>query len=174
MPKGDEMTTETTTKPYRLAAGEGLADVWWKTGRVTVKASAAETGGRIAQLVVDGPRGDATPMHVHRSEDELFYVLDGEITVLVDGERIDLAAGDFAFAPHGVAHAYIVRSERARFLATITPGGLEDLFISHGAPASTGGPPSEEVFPPMDEMVQVLAGYGCDVVGPPPTLEELA
>ena len=32
------MPSTTATKPYRLAAGEGLADVWWKTGRITVKA----------------------------------------------------------------------------------------------------------------------------------------
>ena len=28
------MSTETAPKPYRLASGEGLADAWWKTGRV--------------------------------------------------------------------------------------------------------------------------------------------
>lgn len=36
--------TDITTKPYRLAAGEGVADVWCKTGRMTVKAGSAETG----------------------------------------------------------------------------------------------------------------------------------
>lgn len=170
------MTTDTitTTSSYRLAAGEGLADVWWKTGRVTVKASAAETGGRLAQLVVEGPRGDATPMHVHRSDDELFYVLDGELTVLIDGERIDLAPGDFALALHGANHAYIVRSERARFITTITPGGLEELFVSQGVPVSTGEPPSEEVMPPLDEMIRIFAAQGCDITGPPPTLADLA
>jgi len=25
----------------------------------------------------------------------------------------------------------------------------------------------------MDEMVRLFAGYGCDIVGPPPTLDEL-
>ena len=36
---------ETATKPYRLASGEGLADVWWKTGRITVKVAGAEILG---------------------------------------------------------------------------------------------------------------------------------
>ena len=35
--------TETVTKPYRVASGDGLANVWWKSGRVTVKAGSAET-----------------------------------------------------------------------------------------------------------------------------------
>ncbi len=86
------MSTETATKPYRLAAGEGLADVWWKTGRITVKAGADETGNAFAQFEVDDPRGSGPPLHVHHNEDETFYVLDGEVTVLVGDERIDLAA----------------------------------------------------------------------------------
>ena len=35
--------TETVTKPYRVASGEGFANVWWKSGRVTVKAGTVET-----------------------------------------------------------------------------------------------------------------------------------
>ena len=30
------MNETVTAKPYRLASGQGLADVWWKTGRITV------------------------------------------------------------------------------------------------------------------------------------------
>ena len=52
---------ETATKPYRLASGEGLADVWWKTGRVTVKVAGAETGNAFSQIEVDDPRGGGTP-----------------------------------------------------------------------------------------------------------------
>ena len=37
------MSTETATQPYRLASGEGLADVWWKTGRIILKAGPDET-----------------------------------------------------------------------------------------------------------------------------------
>src|SRR5262249_11682508 len=119
------MSTETANKPYRLASGEGLADVWWMTGRLTVKASGAETGDAFAQFLTDDPRGTAPPLHVHHSEDEAFYVLDGEVTVVVGGERIDLRTGDYSFAPRGVPHTWIVRSERARMLVTVSPAGLE-------------------------------------------------
>lgn len=114
--------TDITTKPYRLAAGEGVADVWCKTGRMTVKAGSAETGKSFAQLEMNDPRGTATPMHVHHNEDETFYALEGEILALVGDERITLSAGDFAFAPRGVPHATVVSSERARVLVTTSPG----------------------------------------------------
>ena len=167
------MSVEPITQPYRVASGEGLADVWWKTGRMTVKASGAETGNAFAQIEIDGPRGDATPRHLHHNEDETFYVLEGELTVFVGDERIDLQAGDYCFAPRGIAHAHIISSERGRMLTTISPAGVEQLFVELGVPASDDAPPSDAVMPPMDEMARLFAGYGCDIVGPPPTLDEL-
>src|SRR5215471_15387021 len=101
------MTTATAASSYRLAAGEGLADVWWKTGRLTVKSGVA-SGAGFAVVEMDDLRGTATPMHVHHGEDESFYVLEGEVVVFVDGERIDLGAGDFALVPRGTVHAYLV------------------------------------------------------------------
>jgi quercetin dioxygenase-like cupin family protein len=172
-PEGGDMTTETTTQPYRLGAGEGLADVWWKTGRMTVKTGAAQTAGNFAQVETDDPHGTATPMHVHHNEDEAFYVLDGEVTVLIGGGRIDLQAGDYAYAPRGIAHAYIVRSQRARMLTTISPAGLDELFVEYGLPVTGTEPPAEEVLP-IPEMVRVFGARGCQIVGPPPTLEDLA
>ena len=166
-------TTANATEAYRIADGEGLADVWWKTGRMTVKARGAETGGNFSQLCCDDPRGCATPLHVHRAEDETFFVLDGEVTVLVGGRRIDLGPGDYAFAPRGVEHAYVVRSERARMLVTLSPAGLEELFIELGVPVAGDGQPPEEVLPPVGQLVQRFGAYGCDLVGPPPALAEL-
>ena len=100
------------TKPYRIASGEGLADVWWKSGRVTVKAGGDETGNALSQIEVDDPRGGGPPFHVHHNEDETFHVLEGEVTMFVGDERIDLAAGDYCFGPRDIPHAYLVTSER--------------------------------------------------------------
>ena len=124
--------TETVTRPYRVASGEGLANVWWKSGRVTVKAGGAGRGHAFSQIEVDDPRGSGPPLHLHHNEDETFYVLEGDVTFLVGEERIDLEAGDYLFGPRGVAHAYVVRSERARMLVTASPGGIEQVFVSSG------------------------------------------
>jgi hypothetical protein len=42
------------------------------------------------------------------------------VVLLVDGKRIDLAAGDYAYAPRGTAHAYVAVSAQARMLLTVT------------------------------------------------------
>ena len=166
--------TETITRPYRVASGAGIASVWWKTGRVTVKAGAAETGHAFAQLETDDPRGDGPPRHLHQNEDETFYILEGELTFLVGDERIDVAAGDFLFAPRDIPHAYVVRSERARILSTISPAGIEQLFVSLGTPVAGAEPSTDMVMPPMPEMARLFAAHGAEILGPPPSLSDLS
>ena len=168
------MPSETATKPYRLASGEGLADVWWKTGRVTVKAGPDETGGAFSQIEVYDVRGGAPPLHVHHNEDEAFYILEGQVTMFVGDELIDLEAGDYCFGPRGIPHAYLVRSERARMLVTISPSGSEQLFVSLGVPVTSAEPPTDTVMPPMPEMARLFAGYGAEILGPPPSLDDLS
>jgi quercetin dioxygenase-like cupin family protein len=167
------MATQSSTQAYRVASGEGLAEVWWKTGRVTVKTSGAETQGRFGQVEVDDPLGTAPPLHVHHQDDESFYVVDGEVTVFADGDRIDLSAGDYALVPRGVPHSYLVRSERARLLVTFSPAGFEEFFVEVGMPGNGSDPPAGAVLPAPDEFARRLAPYGCQIVGPPPTLGEL-
>jgi quercetin dioxygenase-like cupin family protein len=169
-----ETETATVAKPYRVASGEGLADVWWKSGRLTVKAGGAETGHAFSQIEVDDPRGSGPPLHVHHNEDETFYVLEGEVTFVVGEERIDLAAGDYLFGPRDVPHAYVVSSERARMLVTASPGGIEQVFVNLGVPVTGAEPPTDAVMPPMDEAVRLFAGYGAEILGPPPSLNDLS
>jgi len=165
--------TETITRPYRVASGEGIDNVWWKSGRVTVKAGGAETGHAFSQIETDDPRGSGPPLHLHHNEDETFYVLEGEVTILVGDVRIDLMAGDYVFAPRGIAHAYVVRAERARMLVTASPGGVEQFFVSQGVPVTGSEPPTDAVMPPMDELVRLFAEYGCEILGPPLSLNDL-
>ena len=161
-------------KPYRVASGEGLADVWWKSGRITVKTAGAETENAFSQIETDDPRGSGPPLHLHHNEDETFYVLEGEVTIVVGDQRIDLNAGDYVFAPREIAHAYVVRSERARMLVTASPAGVEQFFVSHGVPVTGTEPPSDAVMLPMDELMRLFADYGCEILGPPLSLSDLS
>src|SRR5215831_6064350 len=168
------MSTETAPKPYLLASHEGLDDVWWKSGRATIKAGPVDTGNAFSQLVMDEPRGSGTPVHIHHHEDETFYILEGQVRMFSGDERIDLDAGDYFFVPRGVVHAYLVRSERARMLVTISPSGTEQLFVSLGVPVTGSEPPTETVMPPMPELVRLFAQYGTEILGPPPSLDALS
>jgi quercetin dioxygenase-like cupin family protein len=100
------MTITDIPVPYRIAGGTGIADLWWKTGRIAIKASGVETGGRFAQVEIDDPLGTAPPIHIHHGEDETFYVIEGTSTIYAGDEEIVLGPGDYGFVPRGVPHAY--------------------------------------------------------------------
>jgi uncharacterized cupin superfamily protein len=59
---------------------------------------------------VTSPAGPAAPLHVHRREDESFYVLDGELPFFI-GDRIEkAAAGALVHGSRDVPHTFIVDS----------------------------------------------------------------
>jgi mannose-6-phosphate isomerase-like protein (cupin superfamily) len=118
--------------------------------------------------------GAGLPRHLHHDEDETFFILEGEVTALVSEERIDLGAGDYLFAPRRIAHSYVVGSERARMLVTLSPAGVVDLFVNLGTPVTSAEPPTDPVMPPMDEPVRLFGDYGCELLGPPLSLNDLS
>jgi quercetin dioxygenase-like cupin family protein len=62
-------------------------------------------------------------------EDEAFWVLEGELEVLVDENRFKAVAGSFVHLPKGVLHSYEnVGTGPARFLTLMVPAGLERVL----------------------------------------------
>ena len=99
------------------------------------------------------------PLHVHRDEDEGFYVLAGEVSLHLPGEAITLRAGDFFLAPRGVPHTYRVGDAPAHMLAT-SDGGFDRFVAAVGA--------LERVDPPA--LAAVAGEHGIEILGPPGTL----
>ena len=105
-----------------------------------VIASADETDGRLSVLEVSGGRGTMPPLHVHRTDDEVFHVIEGELTAYVGDAVVHLGSGDTGFAPRDVPHTYRVESDGARWLTVGAPGGLDRYFLAIGRPAGGDGP----------------------------------
>jgi mannose-6-phosphate isomerase-like protein (cupin superfamily) len=69
------------------------------------------------------------PLHVHPGFDEVFVVLDGTLSVRVDGDVSEVGAGETAFVEGAVPHTFANESaDPVRFLAAISPGGFEGYF----------------------------------------------
>jgi quercetin dioxygenase-like cupin family protein len=77
---------------------------------------ASERSGRLAVVERIGRRGEMTPVHMH-PEDEIVHVVEGAVTLVVDGERIELRVGDVYAAPPRTPHALVVESHRARYVS---------------------------------------------------------
>jgi quercetin dioxygenase-like cupin family protein len=81
-----------------------------------------QSDGRIAVLENRVPAGAAGPSQRSRDVDELFWVLDGELTLQLGAERITRRAGEMAFARHGVDRAFANHGDaEARTLIVCTP-----------------------------------------------------
>jgi mannose-6-phosphate isomerase-like protein (cupin superfamily) len=105
-----------------------------------------------------GPRRDGASLHVHRHHSDLFYVIDGELTVKLgpDGGEVAVPAGSVARVPPLVVHGFRNASDAdVRYLNFHTPGsgfadymrGLRDQrpvpFDQHEPPEDGGRPVSE-------------------------------
>ena len=64
--------------PTAHVLGPQEGEAFWGFGALwTQKATAEQTGGRFSMIEETAPRGEGTPLHVHREDDETFYVLEG-------------------------------------------------------------------------------------------------
>ena len=98
--------------------------------------------GRIA--VMDnsvGPSFAGPPLH-HHDFDELFYVVEGELTFQNRDAVVTRRAGEIAFAPRGVHHTWANHSDApARTLIVCTPAGFEPYFGQMAAQRAGVEPP---------------------------------
>ena len=149
-----------------LGSGEGTA-VWFLRNRMTIKATAHSTGGAYGLVESYIAAGFSPPLHIHRLEDEAFWVLEGELTMRC-GDRTFLAGpGAYVFLPRNVPHTFVVEGKTpARMLTLLTPGGGEQLFVDAGRPAAGDGLPPNEP-PDLEKLRRVSERFGAEIVGPP-------
>ena len=130
-------------------------------------ATGEDTDGKYALWEALVPPGGGPPPHVHSREEEGFYVLDGEITFTVNGERVVARAGVFANMPVGTPHSFKNESDRpAKMLISVAPAGLERMFLEVGVPlaegATTAPPPTQNE---IEKLLAIAPNYGIEGVG---------
>ena len=131
-------------------------------------ATGADTDGKYALWEAIVPPGGGPPPHVHRREQEGFFVLEGEVTFTVGGDRRVLTAGMSANMPVGLAHAFRNESDRpARLLISVAPAGLEEMFFESGRELppgdTTAAPPTPEE---IQKLLAVAPKYGIEILPP--------
>jgi hypothetical protein len=125
----------------------------------------------IAVLDHRAPYGFSPLLHLHRTEDEVFHVLEGEFRLRVQDQENRLGVGDVLLAPRGVPHTYRVESAQGGRCLTITVRGDFECFVrAMSRPAERPELP-EPAGPPSAEAIEALrataAKYGIELVGPP-------
>ena len=121
-----------------------------------------ETSGKLGAFVSHAPRGDGPPRHRHPKSEELFVVLDGRMRFWSAGETSERAAGETFHIPAGVEHTFIV-VERARWIAILSPGGLESFFPTVAAQGL-------EIPREIAKIKELAARFDMEITGPPLSL----
>jgi len=145
--------------------------LWFQNSLVTIHVSASQGQDAISILEHHVPYAFSPPLHFHHTEDEVFYVLEGEFRVKVQDQEHRLGPGDVMFTPKGVSHTYRVESEKGgRCLTTTVRGDFERFVREVSRPAERPELPTPSGAPSPD-AIQLLraaaAKCGIELVGPP-------
>ncbi len=110
-------------RPHALPAGQGWAYHFAELGiDFVVKVGELEHGRRLALFELTTRAGEEPPMHTHATEDETFYVLNGEVAFRCGNEEFEVADGGCVFLPRGIEHGYRITSAGdVKLLVMTTP-----------------------------------------------------
>jgi quercetin dioxygenase-like cupin family protein len=131
----------------------------------TILADGEQTGGAYALLEARGPPGQGPPPHVHRREDEAFYVIEGTILFVADGRETRAGAGGYVYLPRGSVHRFQNIGEGdARMLVLVAPSGFEKFIAEVGVPLERfSDPPPPVTGEQIDRLIAVAPQYGIEI-----------
>lgn len=159
--------------PVILQNQQGRA-LWHLGALLNFKAVGEETGGQYWALEGLADKHMAVPLHAHTREDEVWFVLDGEIAFTLGEEIIIGGPGTFVYIPRNTPHTFQIRSETARWFGFGLSGNLDQWFFETGEPAKSLTLPPAPAGPPTEAAIQAitasLKAYGTDTLGPPPNM----
>lgn len=146
-----------------LHAGQGRS-VWVVGDFYTFLATGEVTNGAYALIHATVPPGGGPPPHIHRREDEAFFVLEGQIAFQVDGRCISATTGAWVTLPKGTLHAFRnAGTTPGKMLILVSPSGLEKFFeeVGHASKEESVRPAA------IEKLLAVAPKYGIEIHLPP-------
>ncbi len=145
------------------------AEALWELGILAVvKGDSDRTANTFCMVEFVQGVGFATPLHVHHTQDEIFYVLEGTMHGVCDDVEWFAHKGAFVWLPKGSIHGWAVFGDaQVRSLAMTLPGGFDKFVRDTGesATVSTLPPASIEIDP--EHIATMAEKHGMSIPGPP-------
>ena len=124
---------------------------YFDVGLGSVCLSGTDTGGAYCLVEVSLAPGMAVPRHTHTREDEVYFVLAGELEATVGDETFVLQPGDTLLAPRDIPHELRNSGNTTNhFLLAFSPSGFEEFITATAIPA-----PDNAVAPTQPPAVAV-------------------
>ena len=110
------------------------------------KIKSSATNGVFSVMEFVTPPGKGVALHVHEREDELVYLLEGEIEVTLGNQKMKAVPGVMALLPRGIPHGFTnIGNKPSRLLDTILPGQFDNYFLELAAQYAAGDPSEEQI-----------------------------
>lgn len=154
------LPTLAPNRPYVVHRDD--APAYWLVGILwQVLATGAQTGNRYSLMEEVCHGGSGPPTHSH-TQDEGFYVLDGQCTFNAGGVSLVAGPGTFIHVPRLTGHSFSVDRDTSRILNFYIPAGFELILMSIAAPAQELAAPAPDAVPmPPPRIVEQLSrDYG--------------
>ena len=125
-------------------------------GLLSFKVVTEDSQGTLLALELVHHAKGGPPRHLHRAQDEWFWVIEGEYVIEVGDERFRMQSGDSVFGPRGVLHAQThVGDGSGRVGFVVTPAGRLEAFFRRLSEMGTMAPQDPAFWPPYDmELVR--------------------
>jgi len=144
-----------------IGHGEGRRRYTARGSVMFFKALAEEDDGDISVMERTlPPGGRRPPPHRHTNCSEAYFVLDGLVSVTVDGEELTVGPEGFVLVPRGTAHTFGNSGANEARLLVIHAPAMDAYFAALHELWGRGEPPSP------DEEQALMARFGMEVVGP--------
>jgi len=149
------------------------APAYWFLNALHLVLALNETGeGAYSLIHTTAPPDFETPYHLHHDEDEAFYILDGELTVILNGERIVAGPGSYIFLPCGVPHGFRSSSDKdSHMLVHAIPGGkvgFVGMMLEMATPIQDRHTLPEPTLPDFKRLAELCAQNKISILGPLP------
>ena len=151
---------------FDTAQSHGL---WFLNNHVSVEVPAASNTGGLSVLMVHAPFDEGPPLHVHHEEDEIFFIVEGEVRFVIGSRTVVARKGDTLLAPLGIPHAYRVISPEGAQILAIARANFEAMVLSVARPAAAVTLP-DPVVPTAEcqaQLAAACAAQGIEILGPP-------
>jgi len=132
-------------------------------GKFDCKISSKDSDGTLCVYDTLRQEKGGPALHLHHEQDEWFYVIRGEFIVKVGDDEFKLTAGDSAFAPRKIPHAFAKTSVgEAQMLVLFQPAGTMEDFFKQMSKLGSNIPKDQET-----KLRELLVTHGMEMVGPP-------
>jgi quercetin dioxygenase-like cupin family protein len=141
-----------TAQGYVLGPAEGEHLVVRGVSNILIKVDPTRGSDHLSLGTQQLPLGGGIPVHQHTQSDEVFYVLEGNGTLILNDANLPVAKGATAFVPKGAWHGFQNPDAELLLLWLVVPPSLEGYFREVGSPP--GAPPKSLTRDQLNEIAR--------------------